>query len=387
MKKITFFINSLTSGGAQKVLSVIISELITQQYAVELIAIEKEEDNVHTLPLEVKRTYLSNLSKDDSNLKKLLYLPYIALKLKRHIQKHNIPLVQSHISRANLSNILAKLFGAGHQVQVVESTSISNRMGKSFAQRINFFLIQHLYKYANLIVFKAKRMQSEFFTHIPIKVQSVVINNPYDITSIEEYSQEAILDFNFEQTKQYIITVGRLTKIKQQQSMIKSLLALDERIELIIIGDGELKEELVTYIKQLNLNHRVHLLGKKSNPFKYVNASNIFLLSSRGEGFPNVLIESMICKTPVISTDCISGPREILAPSSNIAFQLKENIELAEYGILYPIDDEKALLTAINTLLNDSQLQADYIRKGIKKSQEYALAKIIKQYKEILLQG
>jgi len=385
MKKITFFINSLTSGGAQKVLSVIITELIHQQFDVELIAIEKEEDNVHTLPKEVKRTYLSELSKDDSNLKKLLYLPYIALKLKHHIKKNNIQLVQSHISRANLSNILAKLFGAKHEVQVVESTSISNRMGKSLAQKINFFLIRHLYNYADLIVFKAKRMQSEFFKHIDIKVKSVVINNPYDITTIEALSKEKITDFNFQKDTKYLITVGRLTEIKRQEMMIKSLVSLEESIELIIIGDGELKEALEHYRDTLNLTKRVHLLGKKSNPFNYVKASHIFLLSSRGEGFPNVLIESMICETPVISTDCISGPREILAPSSNIDFQLKDDLELAKYGILYPIDDEEALLKAIHTLLNNKELQESYVQKGLEKSQEYALHKIIAHYKEILL--
>jgi len=128
----------------------------------------------------------------------------------------------------------------------------------------------------------------------------------------------------------------------------------------------------------------VHLLGKKENPFKYIKHANLFVLASEGEGFPNVLVEAMICSTPVISTDCISGPREILAPNTDINFQLKSNIELADNGILYPVDNEESLKEAIEIMLNDKEKQKKYISNGLEKSQEYALKKIIEKYKEVL---
>jgi hypothetical protein len=114
----------LTSGGAERVLSVIITELIRQNIAVTLLCIEK--DNVYTLPKEVNIIYLSKLTKHDSNIKKFLYLPYLALKLKKHIKENNTPLIQSHIYRANFSNLLAKVFGAKHKVEVVEVISINH---------------------------------------------------------------------------------------------------------------------------------------------------------------------------------------------------------------------------------------------------------------------
>ena len=382
MKKVTLFINSLTTGGAERVLSIIATELVTQNIEVNLICIEK--DNSYNIPPEVQMTYLSSLSKYDSNLKKLIYLPYLAYKLKKYTKKHQTTLIQSHIYRANFINILAKLLGAKHQVQVVEVTSINNLINGSFSQKINFLLIKLLYKYVDLVIFKAEKMKEEFLKNIPKIKRYRVINNPYNIQKIQQLSQEEINDFTFDKTKKYIITVGRLSDEKRQDSLIEALVHLDKDIELIIIGEGKLKKELEEIINIRNLQKRVHLLGKKENPFKYIKHSNIFILSSQGEGFPNVLVEAMICNTPVISTDCISGPREILAPNTEINFQLTEDIELAQNGILYPVDNPESLIRAINILLNDKEKQKIYQQNGLEKSKEYALEKIIKKYKEVL---
>jgi len=382
LKKVTLFINSLTTGGAERVLSIIATELVTQNIEVNLICIEK--DNSYNIPPEIQMTYLSSLSKYDSNLKKLIYLPYLAYKLKKYTKKHQTTLIQSHIYRANFINILAKLLGAKHQVQVVEVTSINNLINGSFSQKINFLLIKLLYKYVDLVIFKAEKMKEEFLKNIPKIKRYRVINNPYNIQKIQQLSQEEINDFTFDKTKKYIITVGRLSDEKRQDSLIEALVHLDKDIELIIIGEGKLKKELEEIINIRNLQKRVHLLGKKENPFKYIKHSNIFILSSQGEGFPNVLVEAMICNTPVISTDCISGPREILAPNTEINFQLTEDIELAQNGILYPVDNPESLIRAINILLNDKEKQKIYQQNGLEKSKEYALEKIIKKYKEVL---
>ena len=385
MKKVTLFINSLTSGGAERVLSIIATELVAQKIEVNLLCIEK--DNAYALPREIKVTYLSSLTKKDSSLKKLLYLPYLAYRVKKYTHKNQTTLIQSHIYRANFINILAKIFGSKHQVQVVEVTSINNLADGSFSKKINFLLIKLLYFHADLVIFKAARMKEEFLKKIPKIKKYCVINNPYNIQEIQTLAQEEIHDFNFNKNKKYIITVGRLSSEKRHRKLIEALEKLNKEIELIIIGEGELKEELQQIINKKKLQYRVHLLGKRKNPFKYINHSDIFVLSSEGEGFPNVLVEAMICNTPVISTDCISGPREILAPNSEINFQLTEGIELAKNGILYPVDEQKSLIEAINTLLNNKALQQNYRQNGLEKSKEYTLEKIIEQYKEVLCVG
>ena len=382
LKKVTLFINSLTSGGAERVLSVIVTELIAQDIQVNLLCIEKE--NAYLLPKEVTITYLSNLTKYDSSLKKLIYLPYLALKLKKYIKKNQITLVQSHIYRANFINILAKLFASKHQVQVVEVTSINNLKDGSFSKKINFALIKLLYRHADLVIFKAQRMKEEFLKNIPKIKKYTVINNPYDIQKISALAEEKVEDFEFHQDKKYIVSVGRLSSEKRFITLVKVLKELDNNIELILIGEGEEEDSLKEYSSKNKLEQRVHLLGKKVNPFKYIKHSNLFVLASEGEGFPNVIVEAMICQTPVISTDCISGPREILAPNTDINFQLQTGIELADNGILYPVDNEEGLKLAIETMLNDTTKQKKYIANAFEKSQEYALKEIIEKYKEVL---
>ena len=381
-REVTLFINSLTSGGAERILAIVATELVAQKIKVNLLCIEK--DSVYELPKEIEITYLSNLSKHDSNLKKFLYLPLLALRLKRYIKRNQTPLIQSHIYRANFTNLLAKLFGAKHQVQVVEVTNIGNLKDGGFAKKVNFYLIKLLYRYANKVIFISQKMREEFLKNFPYVDNYCVINNPHDIEKIEQLSQEKIEDFTFLKNKKYLITVGRLSPEKRLHSVIDTLKELDEEVELLILGDGVEEQSLKSYTKEQNLQRRVHFLGRVDNPFKYIKASDIFILASEGEGFPNVIIESMVCGTPVISTDCLTGPREILAPSSDINFQLREGIEVAKYGILYPIDNTNTLIDAINLLLLENELYSIYQKNGQIEAQRYSVKNIINQYKEAL---
>ena len=382
MKKITLLINSLTSGGAEKVLSLLITELNRQHYEVTLISIEKE--SFYMVPDGVERLYLSSLKTDDSAIKKLLYLPLLAWRLKRYIKESGVTLIQSHMYRANYINILAKIFGAKHTVQVVEVTNINSFKLPLLTKKINLKLIEWLYPHIDLIVFLAERMKLDFFQHLPLDKPFAVINNPYDIEKIERLCGEEIDNFSFEDEKRYLVTVGRLDRQKNQQGIIEILNELDSSVELLVVGDGVLKEDLERKVDELNLKDRVHLLGNQRNPFKYIRHSDIFILNSREEGFPNVLVEAMLCGTAVISTDCISGPREILAPKSDILFQLKEGYEEAENGLLTPVDDGESLVQAINRLLSDPLLKEAYEVKAKEDAKNYSLEKIIEKYKDVL---
>lgn len=383
MKNVTLFINSLARGGAERVVSVIIHQLVKEGIKVNLLCIEK--DNKYSIPKEVNITYLSTLTKHDSNLKKFFYLPILAMRLKKYIKDHNVKLIQSHIYRANFVNLLAKAFGSKHEVQVVEVISINYFLNGGVTQKINLKLIQWLYKYADLVIFKAQRMKEEFLKQFPNTKNYRVINNPYDISKIQTLANEkSFKDFEFQESKQYLVTVGRLNVQKRQITLIKALKSLDEKVELLIIGEGEEEEKLKTFTHSHQLDKRVHFLGHQENPFKYIKNADIFVLASTKEGFPNVLVEAMLCKTPVISTDCISGPREILAPNSDINYQLSNNIEYAKNGILYPVNQHDSLIKAISTLINNEVKKDIYKTNAFTKAQEYALENIIQKYKEAL---
>ena len=382
MKKIVFLINSLSSGGAEKVLSLLIKELSNKQ-KVELICLEK--NNFYTLPKNVKVTYLTSNTGNQSSLIKLIQLPILALKLKKHIRENNILLLQSHVYRANYINILSKLLGSKHEVQIVNAGAISRYQQEGFSGKINLFLINRLYNYADLIILKAKGMQIDMQKLFTFTNKKIVINNPYDIEHIEILKNEDVVDFIFDKTKKYIINIGRFETFKRQDVLIRTLKGISSDIELLLIGGGE-KESIYKKIAIDNgVSERVHFIGKVKNPYKYLSKCDIFILSSEdGEGFPNALVEAMICKTLVISSDCVSGPREILAPSTNIENKIKNRFEIAENGILFPVMNTIELTNAINYVLNNSEECDCLIQNAYNRTKDFSLDTIVKQYKEIL---
>ena len=372
MQKITFLINSLSSGGAEKVLSVIVGELIRQKYGVEVIFLEKNE--FYTLPKEVKKIYLSSFDGSESGIKKLFYIPLLALRLKKYVNKNSIDLIQSHIFRANYVNVLAILFGSIHKVQVVTAGRVSRYKELGFTGKINLLFIKYLYPYADLVISKAKGMQEDIQSLFHFTNRQIVINNPYDIEKIEQLSNEKVVDFTFHSDKKYLISIGRLIPLKRNHELINALNHLPSNCEIIFLGDGQEKENLLAFLEKLNLKNRVHFLGQVQNPYKYLAKADIFVSCSESEGFPNVLVEAMICGTPIVSSDCVSGPREILAPK-------EEN----QYGYLFKVGDTRKMIEHINTLLQDNSLRESYTKKAKLRAKDFSLNNIINEYKNVLI--
>jgi glycosyltransferase involved in cell wall biosynthesis len=384
MKKITFLVNSLSAGGAEKVLSVLANELV-KNYDVEIIFLEKNE--FYKLDKNIKKTYLSNFNGKENVIKKFLYLPILAWKLKKYVKKNKIKLIQSHVYRANYVNILSKIFGSAHKTQIVIPGIVSFYQNEGLLGKINLFLIKNLFPLADLIIWKSKRMKIDANNLFNFKNEQQVIYNPIDIDKIHFLIKENIGEFKFKKDKFYLVSVGRLIKLKRNKDLIESLKYLDNNVEVLFIGDGEEKENLIDYAKKLGLEKRIHFIGKVNNPFKYLKYCNIFVHTSKTEGFPNVLVEALSCGLPVISSDCISGPREILAPDTDISKQLKkgDKIEIAKYGILYPVGDVEQMVNAIKLLLQDEKLFNSYKEKVVKRAKDFSMEKIIKQYKKVLL--
>jgi len=375
--KIVFLINSLTSGGAENVVVTIVSKLLQENHDVELICLEK--NNFYAIPEGLKVTYLTENDGKSSGLKKLFLIPYLAYKLKRYSQENKIDVIHSHLYRANYINVLSTLFGASHTTQIVNHGIISRYKTKGLLGKINLFLIKHLYSKANLIILISKMMKKDLNDLFDFSNKQIVINNPYDINKINKLKDEPIEDFHFLPTKKYLITMGRLISLKRYQDVLKALSMLDDNIELVLLGDGEERDNLVSLSKTLNINKRVHFLGNILNPFKYLAKADVFILSSETEGFPNSIIEALACKTVVVSSDCISGPREILAPSTSISLQLKDEIEVTEYGVLYPVGNIKLLRKAIKHLIN-----VESSEKLLSRAKDFSVEKIITQYKKVL---
>jgi len=380
--KTTLLINSLASGGAERVFSILVNKLYAEECDLEIVCIEK--DNFYKLPESINVRYLSDFSKQDSSLKKLLYLPFLAYKFKKIIKENKSTLVQSHMYRSNYINILTKLIGSKHKVQIVEVISLDYFKSMGISGKINLMLIQFLYKYSDMIICKAKRMEYSLHSFLKYPIKSTVINNPYDIEKIEGMQSEKVSDFHFKKEKKYIVTVGRMHKTKNQLLILKSLLFLEDSIELIVIGQGGMLKALLEYAERNKIKQRVHFLGRKENPFKYISKCDAFVLASNQEGFPNVLIEAMLCKVAVVSTDCISGPREILAPKSDISYQLGNELEVTDNGILVPLNNQKLIAEGVKKIFNDEKFKNKLINSAYERALAFSSSNIIKQYKEVL---
>ena len=188
-----------------------------------------------------------------------------------------------------------------------------------------------------------------------------------------------------------IINVGRLNEQKGQKYLIYAVkkLKLENRlkdIKLVIVGDGPYRELLLKIIKKEKLENDVYLLGKKINPYKYMYNSYLFILTSLWEGFPNVILEAMACGLPVISSDCKSGPKEILSKKS---IDVKD-IVLADYGILIPTlnNNEKSFIDlikkAIALLIENKELYVKYKKKVSLRVKKFKIENIIKDWRSII---
>jgi N-acetylgalactosamine-N,N'-diacetylbacillosaminyl-diphospho-undecaprenol 4-alpha-N-acetylgalactosaminyltransferase len=209
------------------------------------------------------------------------------------------------------------------------------------------------------------------------------IYSPIDIDYIINQSTKKS-DIIIEKDTLNFVTVGRLDDGKNHNMMIKAFSRIhNKNSKLYILGDGELKDELVSLVNNLNMKERIIFLGFDKNPFRYMIHCDIFLFTSRFEGFPTVLIEAMVCKLPIISTDCKSGPREILVSKESDS-HIIDDIEIGKYGILTPVDNQDLFQKAIDTLVKDTSLRQSYIQNSIARVKTFSKDYSIKQIQDIL---
>ena len=162
------------------------------------------------------------------------------------------------------------------------------------------------------------------------------------------------------------LAVGRLTEQKDFLTLIKAFAMLRKQrlARLIILGEGECRSELEAMIKTLEISEDVCLPGFVQNPYAYMSHASAFVLSSRHEGLPTVLIEAMACGCPVVSTDCPSGPKEIL--------------ESGKYGSLVAIGNSVALADAMIQTLEVPVSRDVLVERGMYFSNERAVSEYLK---------
>ncbi len=337
-KKLIIFIPSIEEGGVEKNLYIIANYLIRKDLDVKILTCnhnKRKHFNNRVKIIGTKSNFWFNKSRTVKYIICLLYLFFYLLKKK---EKHLIFAFQANIYAIIISKIL------GTNIITRSNTSPSGWSKNFFKKIIYKFLINR----ANEVMVNSIDFKREFSKNFNINVECIY--NPFDKLNVLKKLKQKKNNNIFKKNSLKIISVGRLTDQKDHITLIKSVKLINKKInpDIKIIGKGVNFSFLKEYIYKNNLNNLVELVGYKAEPFDYIKKADILILTSKFEGLPNILIEGQFLKKYIISTDCPTGPKEILMNG--------------KAGDLFKVGDFKKLAK----LINDYPYKLKSISKKIK---------------------
>ena len=351
MKKIILIVPSLARGGVERVVS-ILSKGLSKYYKVYVVIYH------NPVEYEIEGELINLETPTGSFRKKVKNIFYRVIKLKRLIREISPDFIVSFMG--NLQPILT-----------FEPVVVSIRNNPDFFPLYKKFLLKTIYKLPNVkrIITCSSEIEKKLNNNYKLK-NTKTIYNPIDFELINQ-KLIAPKPFKFE----YILAIGRLSRQKGFDVLIKSFAKSDLRniVKLVILGEGEERKNLEELIVKLDLKSQVFLFGKVDNPFIYMKYAKFFISSSRHEGFGNVLLEALACRTPVIATDCETGTSEIVESEKN--------------GLLIPVEDEEALKVAMERLFFDRELYARLKVNSQKSIEKYNINNIIENWLNLFEEG
>ncbi len=368
----------MAGGGAERVVSYLLPYLIKKGHNVSLVLME--ETIAYPIPKEVRIYYLDKAQEKESGVLKLMKLPWLAYHYARLLKKEGITHSFSLLTRSSYINIMARWF-TQHPFKLIISERNYPSMqyeGGSMQARINRFLVKQLYPKADLIISNAKASANDLVENFGVaKDQIETIYNPIDIEKIAQLSKK---EYFFDNNYFNAVSIGRLVPEKNHTFLLDAVVPF-KNLRLYIFGEGMVRPLLEEKIKRLGLEDRVFLMGFEQNPFQYLKAADFFLFGSLNEGFPNVLLEAMCCGLPIISTNCKSGPDEML--------ELKEaktdDIMFTDYGILTPINDVALMQKAIAYVIKNSSFLEECRPKLAQRINDFSREPILERYRRLVL--
>jgi GalNAc-alpha-(1->4)-GalNAc-alpha-(1->3)-diNAcBac-PP-undecaprenol alpha-1,4-N-acetyl-D-galactosaminyltransferase len=357
-KKIAFVIGSLSSGGAERVITNLSNSLI-DKYDIVIITFT-ESTPFYPLDKRIKVLACRNSSTLPTSTFQSLKLNILLTKrIYKILKKENVNIAIGFITSANiLATIAAKLY----RIPCI----ISERNNPLVENVPKFWVVlrKYFYPMADSVVLQTKGVKKIYEKKIkPHKI--TILPNPISL----ELSK--LRDDSIEKEK-IILTVGRLDKNKCQEDLIKAFNTIESKDwKVEIVGDGYKKEDLLKQINDYNLEDKIKITSKVKRIDKYYNRASIFVFTSKTEGFPNVLLEAMDYGLPCISTDCNFGPSDLIEDGKN--------------GYLVPINNVDILKNRLEYLMNDEKLRNRISQNARKTTEQYHSGIVVNQWEKLIL--
>ncbi|HVT91024.1 MAG TPA: glycosyltransferase [Tepidisphaeraceae bacterium] len=312
-------------------------------------------DQAHSLDMDLKE-----------NWRQMFALP-IAVKRMRMVLEEVQPDLIMGVH--TFSNVVSSFAAGDRPVILTDHLNLSQRQSARGFSAPTRMLMKQMYR-KHLAVGVCQEIVNDLRAHFDASRTEAILNG-VDVTKIRAASTESP---RIEVPSRYIIAVGRLAPQKDIPTLLQAY-ALARKAglheDLVIVGDGPERASLVELSRSSGLENHVHFAGQQANPFPLIARSKMLVMSSVYEGFGLVLAEALALGVPCVSTDCPSGPREILGNG--------------QYGLLVPVRDPQRLADAMFRLANDDELRKQFIARSGVRANELSLENMTRRYRDLMV--
>jgi glycosyltransferase involved in cell wall biosynthesis len=346
-KLITIFISFSGQGGVERMVCNLAQGFLDMDYEVDMVLARAGGEHLGSIPEGVRQVRLGTRHTFSA-------LPAFTAYLRR--EKPSVLLAAK--DRAIKVAVVARFLARSNTFLVGRiGTTVSAALeGRHPLKRFSWFLgIRSFYRLTDHIVAVSEGVAKDVIriTSLP-PGRVTTIRNPVVTPGLYKLAAEPVSHPWFQDTRiPVIIGIGRLTKQKDFSTLIRAFAKVrrEKECRLLVLGDGKQLPELKTLAAKLKVENDIDLPGFLANPYSVLSKCSLFVLSSRWEGSPNALTEALALGIPVVSTDCPSGPREILNDG--------------EFGRMVPVGDVDSMAAAISRTL-DAPPESDYLREAVK---------------------
>lgn len=363
-KRILFVINSLAGGGAERVMTTLLRHSTSWRGRYDMsLALLDGEPNAYAPPDWVA---VHRLDADFSLVRSVV-------RLRRLVRRVRPDIVLSFLTRANVATGAA-VAGTGIPFIISERVNTSAHLPGGLAGLAGRATVRFAYPHADHVIAVSQGVADDLIHAFAVPPERIsVLSNPVDGDAIRARADVSDADGP---APPYVIAMGRLVPNKNFPLLIDAFAAAAIPGQLVIFGEGPERPALERQIAARGMTGRIVLAGFTENPFPAIAAAQCYVLPSNAEGFPNGLVEAMTLGVPVISTDCPSGPSEILAER---APGRTAGLDMAAHGLIVPCDDRDALAQALRCL-QDPALRDRYAKAARARAEDFAVSAAVARY-------